>query len=183
MYQIPDVISFDKPGVVPAPIIEDAENKKRLFGIELAKGLNPFESACSVCGQNNTSQALYVSQHWVNDINVIAAKDLYLKAVYNSNDLLDAEELAAKLLEMVEERNATNTFYMLEGKDRVATLKLYAEVRGFLKKDTPIPGHTFIQNTMTIKLVEPTKKIIEQVEDKPEEIVNSVSPVKLKLVG
>lgn len=181
MFKIPDMLTLEKPSEMERlkPHIENENEVKRLFGIELAKGVQAFQAALN-CGQE-TSKALYISQHWLNDPIVVETRK---NTVHNSNDLLDAEELAVRLLEMAEERNASNTFYMLEGKDRLAALKLYADIRGYTKKDAVIPGgNTFIQNTMTIKLVEPERKPLIQNEEKPVEIVDSVSPIKLKLVG
>lgn len=181
MLQIPDVLEFS-PSTIPTPIIEDMENKKSLFGVELGKGEQAFQAALNVCGQN-TKEALFISQRWLNDPIVVASKDVYLKTVHNSNSLLDAEELAARLLEMAEERNASNTFYMLEGKDRLKALELYAKIRGYDKSSIVPTQQNFIHNQMTIKLVEPEKKeIIERVIQEPE-VVQSVSPIKLKLVG
>lgn len=185
MLQIPDVISF-APSTVPFPIIENEMEKKKLFGTALGQGKNPFEAALSACG-DNTNQALYISQRWLNDPVVVASKDLYLKTVYNADELLDADQLAAKLLEMAEERNANNTFYMLEGKDRLAALKLYAEVKGIIGK-TAVDQSTknFTYNSMKVTFVSPDKKddkIIDQSPNEEKLLNTKLPPLKLKLVS
>ena len=180
MLQIPDMLNF-QPSSIPAPKIEDEAEVKKLFGMALGQGKQAFEAALQAC-DNKQNIALYISQRWLTDPIVVAAKDLYLKTIQNTNSLLDAEELAARLLEMAEERNASNTFYMLEGKDRLKALELYAKIRGYDKSVSP-SSQTFIQNTMTIKLVEPEKKVIDNTPVIEPEPVTNISPIKLKLVG
>lgn len=185
MLEIPDVMNFDKPIERLKPTIENEEKVKQAFGIELGKGVQAFQAACN-CGQE-TSKALFISQHWLNDPLVIAAKDLYLKTVYNSEALLDADELAARLLEMAEERNASNTFYMLEGKDRLKALELYAKIRGY-DKSNPINNNNFTFKQMIVKFVEPEnkEKVIEHSSSElpnEEQLSNIKSPLKLKLVS
>lgn len=178
MWQIPDIVTLERPSAIPSPVIANEDEVKRAFGIALAEGKNPFDAALAATN-NNTNLALYVSQRWLNDSIVVEARK---NTVHNSKELLDAEELAARLLEMAEERDRNNLFYILEGKDRIKCLELYAKVRGFEKAVLPT-GNTFIQNTMTIRLVEPEKKVIESksVEEVLEPI--NTSPIKLKLVG
>lgn len=184
MLEIPDVLEFDKPIDRLKPNIENEEEKKKKFGTLLGSGKQSFEAALEVCGQE-TNIALWISQRWLNDPIVLGSKDLYLKTVYNSNELLDQDELAAKLLEMAEERNASNTFYMLEGRDRLKCLELYAKVRGYDK--TPVAGsvhNTF--NKMVVKFVEPEKKeeVIEHQSLNEEQLLNNKLPtLKLKLVS
>lgn len=185
MLEIPDVISFAKPsdeGFKPA--IANEEEVKKAFGLALGQGKQAFEAALQACG-DNTSVALYISQRWLNDPIVAASKDLYLKAVYNGEDLLDADQLAAKLLTMSAERDRGNNFYILEGKDRLAALKLYAEVRGYTGKaaiDMSTKNITFKQ--INVRLIEPIKKEDTSVLDNNEEqISNNKSGIKLKLVS
>lgn len=167
------------------PSIENEEDKKKQFGIELGKGKQAFEAACVVCGER-TSEALYVSQNWLNDPIVIAAKDLYLKTVHNSKDLLDADEFAAKLLRMAEEKNASNTFYVLDGKDRVNLLSLYAKVRGF-DKSVAAPANNFMFKQINVRFVKPEPKILLEeklIDQSPkEDNPNNKSSIKLKLVS
>lgn len=179
---LPDVMNF-APSSVPSVVIEDEVNLKKAFGTQLGTGKQAFDAACEVC-KNNTSQALYISQHWLNDPIVIAAKEFYIKTVHNAGTLLDANEYAALLLKMANEKNASNTFYILEGKDRLKALELYGKARNFLGSENQINNNvTFKQ--MVVKFVEPKKeeKIIEQLPDDATQILNNKSNVKLKLVS
>ena len=181
-FRLPDIMSFEKPSQALKPLIENETELKKAFGSQLGIGKQAFDAACAVCG-SNTAQALYISQHWLNDPVVLAAKEIFIKTVHNSNTLLDAEELAAKLLQMANEKNASNTFYLLEGKDRLKALELYAKVRGFDKSVAPTTNITFKQ--MVVKFVEPKKeeKIIDRLPDNDQQILNDKSKIKLKLVS
>lgn len=186
-YKLPDVFvptPIAPPGwgttkSVQAPAITNAEDKKKSFGIELAKGIQPFQAACNICGQD-TQQALWISSNWLNDPTVIANKDAYLKGVDTIAKLLDKDQLAAKLLAMAEERNASGTFYILDGKDRLKALELYAKIQKFTDGEDINIRNNFIPQ-ITVKFVEPDKKeikTIETVDNDP-----SIVPTKLKLVG
>lgn len=185
MYHIPDVFEVEKPKSAwktPEPVIPNAEEKKHLFGIELAK-CTPFEAACNIFG-DDTNTAVWVSQNWLNDPIVVASKDKYLEAADTSQTLLDKSQLGRKLLTMAEEKNASNTFYLLDGKDRLKALELYSKIMGY-SNDKPDPSiNNFVHNQMTIKLVsaekEPKAKTIDN-EDTSN--LNIKSPIKLKLVG
>lgn len=188
MFKLPDAFEV-KPlpawSVTPAkpiiaPKIDNEEEKKKAFGIELAKGVPAFQAACNICGQS-TQQALWISSNWLNDPIVIANKDIYLKGVKSAETLLDSDQLAARLLAMAEERNSSGTFYILDGKDRLSALALYAKIRGYTDKDKDIQNNNNFVNQLIVKFVEPDKKEIR------EEIID-VAPVdssvpKLKLVG
>lgn len=191
MHRIPDVFEVEKPApvrpksawVIPEPRIDDADKKKHLFGIALAKQ-SAFPAACEIFG-DDTNTALWVSQNWINDPVVLAARDKYLEAADTSQALLDKSQLGRKLLAMAEEKNQSNTFYILDGKDRLKALELYAKIMGY-EKEQSVNNNNFIHNTMVVKLVEPEKKevsakIIDNNEDNQNQ--NSTSPIKLKLVG
>lgn len=188
-YKLPDAFEIKPlPGwtttpapKITAPVISNEDEKKKSFGIELAKGIQPFQAACNVCGQD-TQSALWVANNWLNDPIVIANKDIYLKGVKSAASLLDSEQLAARLLEMAEERNQSGTFYILDGKDRIKVLELYAKVRGFTDKDNNTSTNNFIHNSMTIKFVEPDKKEIKR-EEIIDVVLDDASSPKLKLVG
>lgn len=186
MYKIPDVFEVSRPKSawnIPEPVIPNVDEKKRLFGLELAKN-TAFEAACLVF-PDNTNTALWVSHNWPSDPVVVAARDKYLEAADTSQSLLDKSQLARRLLTMAEEKNASNTFYLLDGKDRLKALELYSKVMGYTDtKSDPLLTQNFVHNSMTIKLVEPEKKEQKQVIDHNESpIVNNNSPLKLKLVG
>ena len=187
MFKLPDTFEVNPPTKsawnIPEPIIENAEEKKRLFGLALAK-FPAFKAACEIF-PDDTNTALYISHNWVNDPIVAASKDKYLEAADTSQALLDKDQLARKLLNMADEKNQSNTFYLLDGKDRLKALELYAKVKGYTDtKADPLLTQNFVHNSMTIKLVEPEKKeqkIIDPINEDP--IQNTNSPLKLKLVG
>lgn len=186
MPSIPDVFEVERPKSawkIQEPVIENADEKKHLFGLALAK-YPPFKAACEVFGED-TNTAVWVSQHWLNDPIVVAAKDKYLEAAQISQTLLDKEQLARKFLVMAEEKNANNTFYLLDGKDRLKALELYAQIMGYKDSKSNIPVN-FIHNSMTIKLVEANKEQKSKIIDNHNEQItnpNPIAPLKLKLVG
>ena len=187
MFHIPDVFEIDRPRSawkIPEPVIENADEKKVLFGIALGK-LSPFQAACEVF-QEDTNTAVWVSQNWLNDPIVVAAKDKYLKAAETSQTLLDKSQLARKLLTMAEEKNQSNTFYLLDGKDRLKALELYAKINGYLTDKLDPTMQNITHNHMTIKLVSAEKekiKTIEAADDQSKNINLNNSPLKLKLVS
>lgn len=177
--------SFDATKPTHAAVAEPAyrtdPEKKRLYGLHLARGLKPFEAALQIVDDAN--QALWVSQNWLNDPLVIKAKN----AIIEEKDLklLDKEQLAAKFLAISEQKDLTGKFYIYEAKDRIAALKVYAEICGYIGKvEIDASTKNFTNNTMTIKLVSPDKKeepakIIEVIpNEKP-----LISLPKVKLVS
>lgn len=175
MFKLPDTFEIEKPAA-----IENEAALKQLFGIELAKK-TPFEAACAVCG-NDTNRALFVMQNWLTDPIVIAAKDKYKETAEASTTLLDKDQLAAKLLRMAEEKNANNSFYLLDGKDRLKALELYADIKGYKNKENNT-SPVLLNNQMIIKLVEPERKEAKTIDSNDAQIQNPNPPVKLKLVG
>ncbi len=188
-YHLPDTFEVEPPvrsaWKSPEPVIENADEKKALFGIELAK-YPAFKAATEVFGED-TSTAVWVSQNWTNDPIVVAAKDKYLEAADTSQALLDKAQLSRKLLAMAEEKNQSNTFYLLDGKDRLKALELYAKINGHLNDKLDASSVTnLIHNQMTIKLVSAEKEKIKTIDDESQAQninLNNTSPIKLKLVG
>lgn len=188
MFKLPDIVDIVPPTPksiwnISQPIIENEEEKKRQFGVLLGK-FSPFKAACEIFGED-TNAALFISHNWIIDPVVVAAKDKYLEAADTSQVLLDKSQLARKFLNMAEEKNPSNTFYILDGKDRLKALELYAKINGYLDdKNNQALTQNFVHNSMTIKLVEAEKK--EQkitTIDNEDKIQNTNSPLKLKLVG
>lgn len=175
-------IAVAPPSKSTAPFQID-EALKKAFGIELAKSSDAFKAACLVCGDDN-SKALWLTHNYINDPVVIASKDLYLKAAQNSNELLDKDQLAARLLKMAEEKNSSGQFYILDGKDRLKALELYAEVRGYTGK-LAIDASTknFTYQKIAVKFVKPDVEKIVTIDNNEHQILNNKSPLKLKLVG
>lgn len=170
----------------PKPDFADDENLKKKFGIELAKGKPGFEAGIELFDKE-TSKALWASLNWINDPVVQAAKDSYLKAIAENQKPLDKEQLLAKILAFADERY--NGVPLVEAKDRIKALELYAKISGFVDK-IDINASTNINNTtnnlMKIVLVKPDKpdQIIEQSPNIKSRIQNEEIPsIPLKLVG
>lgn len=162
-----------------APKIENEIEKKKLFGIELAKNhSNAFEAALSIFIED-TATSLWVSQNWLNDPEVIASRDLYANTVGVKLKLLDKNQTALKLLQIAEEK--VHGRYLAEAKDRLKALELYAKICGYLN-DTLIDNSTTVTNNeMRIVLVKPQ----EQEEQKVINVTpvqNDIPPVSIKLV-
>lgn len=179
------------PLIVTANVADwknDSELKTQ-FAIALGEGKNPFEAAISVFGKE-TNKALYASTNWINDPIVTQAKQEFAEVTDIPQKALDRDQYAAKILETAEERILFNgnEVYALDGKDRVAALKLYGEARGFINNKTEINNTINNSNRfMEIKFVEPEKKDNVKIIDaspsiEPENILEN-SPIKLKLVG
>ena len=166
---------------------KDDEELKAQFGCALAQGFkNSFEAACSIFGKE-TNKALWASTKWLEDEIVIKAKEEYSSVVASKDILLDKTALSHKLLAFADERINFNgnSVYAAEAKDRLAALKLYADIQGFIAKDS---SSTIINNSpkfMEIKFVEPDKKeVVKTIEHESSiEDVLENSPIKLKLVG
>ena len=177
MWRIPDTFialpldAAPKPSVIPAPMINNATEKKKLFAMELVKASDPFQAACNICGQN-TQEALWISKNWITDPEVLGHKDSYLNSVATSKTLLDKEEVAAKLLGMAEEKADNGMFYILEGKDRLKALELYAKIQGYLdNKDKQT--NNFVHNSMIVKFVKPDEKTVKTIDHTIDEYSNT----------
>ena len=168
------------------PSYANDENLKKQFGVEWAKCEKPFEAACKVF-ETDTSAACWIASHWITDPVAIAAKDVYLKEVKAQTLLLDKDAFAAMLMETALEKHPEKRTYALEAKERVNILKLYADVRGFLAKDTPTINN-FNNNeglkVVFVKAAEQAPVVIDQVPNAKSEMTNDYpSPIKVKLVG
>lgn len=168
------------PEAGPTPDIDwqADEAKKKLFGIELSKQSgNPFLAACNVF--EDASKAMWASKFWVTDPVVIGARDAYQKTVEVECKLLDKTQFSVTVLNLAENSD-------LEGRDRIAALKLYAEVQGWLNKaviDASTNNFTN-NNEMQIVLVKATKtEEIKTVEHIPDDISDDELPINIKLVA
>jgi len=173
-------------GELPKPIepaYRSDEGLKRLFGVEWAKNPKPFEAALIVFGED-TNAATWISWNWLTDPIVLAAKDAYTQNTELNEKLLDKHQLAARLLQFADEKDVSGRFYLLEGKDRLAALKLYAEVQGFIGKlSIDASTNNFTNNELKLTLVKAQTKIEEEtiIEQEPE--IDNVLPVNIKLVS
>lgn len=180
-WKLPDSLDFNQPLAERLkPAIENEAEKKIKFGIELGKGIQSFQAACNVCG-DNTSEALYICQNWINDPIVLENKQ---RSVDSSQEELDAEAYAALLLTMAKEKNASNTFYILEGKDRIKCLELYGQAKNFLGKNAIPVNNNITFKTINVKFVKPETKQEKIIEELPiGDNINPKSSLKLKLVS
>lgn len=133
----------------PDPVMPEWANdptKKKLFGVELAKGhASPFLAACAIFSE--ASGALWASINWINDPEVLAARDIYQETVELDTTLLDKDQFAAKILKIADDRHIASD-------DLIKYLELYAKVRGFLKPDNV--GNTTVSiNEIKVKFVKP----------------------------
>ena len=166
------------------PDFADNVELKKQFGEQLSHHSNPFQAA-QVIFPTNTGHALWVSNNWLNDPIVIEAKQ---KAEANPK-LLDKTQLSARLLKFESEKHPNRSdVYLHDSKDRLAALKLYAEIQGWVGKAADISvNNSFTHNEMKIRLVSADKKepkIVEHSEVNSDDN-SSIKPlpIKIKLVG
>lgn len=171
------------------PVFEESDVNKKLYGVELAKGLTAYEAAKAVFPEGQ-GVCVWVAQNWIAEPVVIAAKDEYLQAIDAKSKNLDKEQFLAKVMDFYDatyEIGGTKR-YVNEGKDRLAALKLYAEAKGFVNKNTiEIDNSKTTNNFVGIKLVkaepkEDKSKVIE-LPNTQSKISNSDAIPQLKLVG
>lgn len=175
--------------VAPVPVEptwHDDENKKKQFGIELAKDhASPFIAACEVFTED-TREALWASINWLTDPIVCAARDLYLKTIALDTTLLDKDQLSARLLQFADEKTPDGTRYRYDGKDRLGAYQLYSKIRGYTDSDDSARKANLFINSLTIKVVkaEPeAPKLI--IDNKPKEFIDNdetaIVPLSVKL--
>ncbi len=153
--------------------------KKRAFGIRLGKGDKPLDAALFVF-EGRMPDAMWAVQNWSRDPIVVETRE----SVENEINLLDKDQLLAKLLRFADEKSPQG-LPLHEGKDRLGALKLYAEIQGYLSKvNIDASTITNVDNRMEIILVKPPEKekVIEHLPS--EEITKTYDlGVDLKLVG
>lgn len=162
----------------PKMQIDNEDEKKKLFGIELAKNHpNPFEAACAAF-ENNTTLALWAANNWLNDPIVIGSKDLYANTVGVQDKLLDKDQTAFKLLKIADEK--LNGRYLADAKDRLKALELYAKLRGYMSDVTIDNSKTLINNEIKIVLVKPQhQEATKTIDVLPTSEENPLASVKL----
>lgn len=169
---------------------QNDENLKKLYGVELAKGKNPFEAAKIVLGENDN--AVWASFNWLSDPVVLASRDVYLKTLEASVPPLDREQLAAKVLELAEGEKVKIDGIdraTIKATDRIAAYKLYSEIMQYTGK-VEIDNSTKTFNTnnelkiVLVKAEERKATVIDQAPNVKSEIMNDKvpSPISLKLV-
>lgn len=166
---------------------QNDEVLKKAFGVEWAKNTNEFTAACIVF-PNDTSASLWASKNWLNDQIVIEARDTYQESGAVELNLLDKEQLAAKLLQFSDETTTIGNrkVYVSEAKDRLKALELYSEIMGFLDKANKNTFNNFVNNEMKVVLVKPEVKEIEikpkHIEHKEQQVEKPL-PFNIKLVS
>lgn len=171
------------------PVFEESDVNKKLYGVELAKGLTAYEAAKAVFPEGQ-GVCVWVAQNWIAEPVVIAAKDEYLQAIDAKSKNLDKEQFLAKVMDFYDatyEIGGTKR-YVNEGKDRLAALKLYAEAKGFVNKNTiEIDNSKTTNNFVGIKLVKPEPKDVTPEQNKvpntQSKILNNEAIPQLKLVS
>jgi len=105
-----------------------AEEKaqKDEFAAEWLRQPDPFKAALSIVGPANVGRALQISSQWVLDSYVLTRQKELIEEFGEDYFLPSKAVIARKVLEVHE--NAKTSF------DKLAALKLYAEVMGHISK-------------------------------------------------
>ena len=161
------------------PLWRSDSEKKKLFAAELAKNPNPLEAANKIFWQ--PEDAMWVVNNWLHDPVVLAAKKEFEQPATN---LLDKDALARKLLKFSEEKDRTGQFYIVEAKERLAALRLYAELQGFIGNKVDISTNNYI-NGMVVKFVKPDHQQNDNkvIEGSAKTIDENPLPLNIKLVS
>lgn len=181
-------------GSTPAPVkpeFDDSDANKRLYGIELAKGLSAYEAAQIVFPVTNGT-CVWVSQKWPADPVVNAAKDQYLQAIELKAKDLDKEAYLAILIDYYRETYTMPSgqqVYVNEGKDRLKALELYGKAKNYINdKNIEINNTNNVDNSnnfVSIKLVKAEVKQPEIINtpNTQSKILNNDELPQLKLVA
>jgi hypothetical protein len=105
---------------------------------------NPFGAAVKLVG-TDTSRALEISHYWPNDQYVLARQAELLAEFGEEAFLPSKTDLARKVYGMADT--------LPEGKEKIAALRLYADIRGFIEKTTAIANvtnNTVVQNRVMV---------------------------------
>lgn len=171
---------------IPLPDYADDVDLKKLFGVELGKGLKPFEAALKISDENQ-SKALWISSNWLNDPIVIGSKDAYTLTVKEVSKPLGKEQLLAKILEFSDERDQQGR-PLIDAKERLSALNLYAEIQGFKGKNADQSSGDVTNNTFNkiTKVVLVSPNIVKQdvnvnAQSKMQNV--EIPSIPLKLVG
>lgn len=127
----------------------DDPDRKRRFAQALQTSPTPFDAALAVFGAD-TGAALWASVHWLGDPLVQSVKE----DVKATKKILDKDSLCHKLLNISEEKSPQG-YYIIEPKDRIACLKLYAEIQGYIGKVEAATFNNFANNNLKVVFVKP----------------------------
>lgn len=156
-----------------APLVDEHADSKRAFGKELSKGYKTPLDAALVAFPKDTGLAMWAATNWMKDPLVLEEREKSLNAPL---DILDKKTLTAKVLEVVDAKSQDGLRYIVDPKERLAGLKLIAELNGLIDKSPKIDQsiNTFKQQSMTIRFVrsphkEEQKTINKTIENIPVE--------------
>lgn len=173
----------------PKPDYADDKSLKQMFAIALARGLKPFDAGLEVFN-GDTIKALWVSVHWIIDIQVIALRDAYLSSQKTVEKPLDKEQLLARIMAFAEEKDIYGR-PLVEAKERLNAYRLYSDISGYTGKIdiNASTNNNFVNKTVNLVMVKAgdnksPMKTIDQSPNVKSEIPNEGAPtIKLKLVG
>lgn len=102
----------------------------------LRKPQDSYDIGTMIFG-GDTVSAMRAGSSWPSDPDVIRFKEELAKEFGPEVSLPSREELALSILEIANEKISTGSgeIYRVEPRDREKLLRLYAEVRGFIKND------------------------------------------------
>ncbi len=173
-----------QPQAPQAPIVPvwaDDKEKKTVFAKRLAKGDKPYDAAVFATGNN--ADGLWALSNWLRDPFVVLERE----AAEAEINLLDKDQLSVKLLRFADEKTQSGQ-PLHESKDRIAALKLYAEIQGMIGNNVNVDLSKTINNDNRVARItfvnpnsEPEKptKIIEH----PRKEIEPLKGINLKLVG
>lgn len=178
-----------QPAAAVIPDYANDPERKKAFAIELGKGIGAFDAGLDVF-DGDTAKALWASFNWPNDVEVIAIRDAYMSAQKAVEKPLDKEQLLAKIMAFVDEKDLYGR-PVVEAKERLNGLRLYSDIAGFTGKvdiNASTTNNQFVQKTVNLVMVKPKPdvepKVIDQSPNYKSEILNNgASTIKLKLVA
>ena len=113
--------------------------QKKQFAIELLKDPSkPFIAACAVF-RDDTGTALKIAGRWPTDPDVLRFQAEAVDAVGDMHFLPTKAEAARLAFSMASDDKATRD-------DRLRALRLYADIRGFIEKQSPIINNNILTN-------------------------------------
>lgn len=170
------------PQALQIPDCANDTEKKLIFAKRLAKGDKPYDAAVFAFG--NTADSMWAINNLVRDPFVVEAREVAESEI----NLLDKDQLSVKLLRLADEKTLSGQ-PLHESKDRIAALKLYAEIQGFVGNNVNVDLSKTINNDNRVARITfvnanseadaPTKII----EHKPKAEISPLKGVNLKLVG
>ena len=112
------------------------------FAAAIAEGEHPYKAALAVLGATETSQALKVHKLWAND-------PIVINEVSRINNILEEGDVGLSKVAFLTKLLDTHK-ELKDGKDKIAALRLYAEVRGFLKKDEGVTVNNVTNKVLVV---------------------------------